>query len=125
MREGDPRREKKKPPLRRPYLLMLDKPSILLCQIADFIGSSGTRTLPICDFPGARHETSRDVRLRFKDTCHMQTFDVSIDKARVITEEKLLSCSLGAVIRLALQQFSCRRFRLRSLSQKAQRSCKG
>ena len=54
------------------------------------------------------------------DAGYAQSFDESIDKARIIAEEELLSRRPGAVVRLALPQFDGHRFRLRPFATKAQ-----
>jgi len=61
------------------------------------------------------------VALRYVgDTGYTQSFDESINKAAIIAEEKLLPRGVGAVVRLALPQFSRHRFRLRLLAEKAE-----
>ena len=60
------------------------------------------------------------VRSDVGDAGYAQSFDESIDKARIIAEEELLSRSRRAVGRLALPQFGGYRFRLRPFAKKAQ-----
>jgi len=60
------------------------------------------------------------VRSDVGDAGYAQSFDESIDKARIIAEEELLSRSRRAVGRLALPQFGGYRFRLRPFAEKTQ-----
>ena len=60
------------------------------------------------------------VRSDVGDAGYAQSFDESVDKARVIAEEQLLSRRRGAVVRLALPQFGGYRFRLRPFAEKTQ-----
>ena len=75
--------------------------------------------------PGASFRFNRNGALGARDTGDTQPFDEAIDEAAIIAEEQLLSRGLEAVVRLALQQFGGRRFRLRLLTKKTKRRRKG
>src|SRR6478672_2962046 len=57
------------------------------------------------------------------DSSYSQPFDVAIDEALIVAEEKLLPRGLYSVVRLALQQFNRRRFGLRLVAETTKRSC--
>ena len=61
------------------------------------------------------------VRSDVGDAGYAQSFDESIDKARIIAEEELLPRRFDVVVRLALQQFGSRRFCLRPIPEKSER----
>jgi len=50
-----------------------------------------------------------------------QSFDEPIDEAHIIAEEEFLSRRFDVVVRLALQQFRGRCFRLRPIPEKSER----
>lgn len=89
-----------------------------------------TRTFPDdvapVPFVGANLRSAQSDLRSLRNTGYAQSLDEAVDKARIVAEEKLLPRVFGAVVRLALQQFDRRGFRMRSVerSRKCRKSAR-